>query len=190
MQFVQFNSKHNQRQRWQRFWPTSLLVLIAIIEILLTSVIIGLEFWICCCVKSLGCATYVLIVHIISIAASSILLYYDALFLRHPNTCLWPKNLCNEGSLHLKFFGTILGTSTDIHRIKFILIKIQITCATVMIAICLVYTGIYVYTTVKVYTNNKITDPHTTIELGRIQQPPPPYWPPPPPRELPPSSDF
>ncbi|CAF4279394.1 unnamed protein product, partial [Rotaria sordida] len=67
---------------------------------------------------------------------------------------------------------------------------IQITCAAVMIAICLVYTGIYIYTTVKVYTNNKITDPHTTIELGRIQQPPPPYWPPPPPRELPPSSDF
>ncbi|CAF1371042.1 unnamed protein product [Rotaria sordida] len=221
MQFVQFNSKHNQRQRWQRFWPTTLLVLIVIIEILLTSVIIGLEFWsmiinvkysfffigfivsfffiitsistftvVCCCVKSLVCATYVLIVHIISIAASSILLYYDALFLRHPNTCLWPKNLCNEGSLNLKFFGTILGASTDIHRIKFILIKIQITCAAVMIAICLVYTGIYVYTTVKVYTNNKITDPHTTIELGRIQQPPPPYWPPPPPRELPPSSDF
>ncbi|CAF3090327.1 unnamed protein product [Rotaria sp. Silwood2] len=190
MQFVQFNSKRNQRQRWQQFWPTSLLALIAIVEILLTSIIIGLEFWICCCVKSLSCATYVLIVHFISIAASSVLLFYDVLFLRNPDICLWPNNLCSGESLNLKFFNIILSISTDIHWIKFILIKIQITCASVMIAICLVYIGIYVYTHVKVHTNNRVNDPHTVIELGRIQSPPPPYWPPPPPRELPPSSDF
>ncbi|CAF1108737.1 unnamed protein product [Rotaria sp. Silwood1] len=190
MQFVQFNSKRNRRQRWQRFWPTSLLALITIVEILLASIIIGLEFWICCCVKSQSCATYVLIVHIISIAASCVLLFYDVLFLRNPNTCLWPNNLCNEESLNLKFFGIILGSSANISWIKFILIKIQITCTAVMIAICLVYIGVYVYTIIKVHTNNTVTDPHTIIELGRIQAPPPPYWPSPPPRELPPSSDF
>ncbi|CAF3723554.1 unnamed protein product [Rotaria sp. Silwood1] len=221
MQFVQFNSKRNRRQRWQRFWPTSLLALITIVEILLTSIIIGLEFWsmiinikysfffigfiasfffiitlistftvVCCCVKSQSCATYVLIVHIISIAASCVLLFYDVLFLRNPNTCLWPNNLCNEESLNLKFFGIILGSSANISWIKFILIKIQITCTAVMIAICLVYIGVYVYTIIKVHTNNTVTDPHTIIELGRIQAPPPPYWPSPPPRELPPSSDF
>jgi len=45
MQFVQFNRRSHQRQRWQRFWPTTLLGFIAIIEMLLTGIIIGLEFW-------------------------------------------------------------------------------------------------------------------------------------------------
>jgi hypothetical protein len=45
MQFVQFNQKNHQRQRWQRFWPTPLLAFIGIVQMLLTSTIIGLEFW-------------------------------------------------------------------------------------------------------------------------------------------------
>jgi len=45
MQFAQFNSKSNQRRRWQRFWPTSMIILIAIVEILLTGAILGLELW-------------------------------------------------------------------------------------------------------------------------------------------------
>jgi hypothetical protein len=145
---------------------------------------------VCCCRKSSGCATYTLIQHILSIAASSVLLYYDVLFLREPYTCLWPNNFCNEDPLSLNLFSLALGTSTDIYWIKFTLIKIQIACADVMIATCIVYIVIYIYTNIRVHTKNTVADPHTIIELGRTQQPPPPYWPEPPPRELPPSSEF
>jgi cellulose synthase/poly-beta-1,6-N-acetylglucosamine synthase-like glycosyltransferase len=44
MQFVQVNRKKNQRQRWQRFWPKTLLVLIAFLQMLLTGAILALEF--------------------------------------------------------------------------------------------------------------------------------------------------
>jgi len=236
MQFVQFNRKRHQRQRWQRFWPTLWLTFIAIVQMLLTAVIIGLEFWSmiinvkysfffigfitsfffiltwistfivgkyfrhsfglkllfiigCCCRRSPGCATYTLIQHILSIVASSVLLFYDVLFLRQPNTCLWPNNLCDGAQLNLNFFGIILDISTDINWMKFTLIKIQITCAAVMIATCIVYIVIYIYTSIRVHTNNTVADPHTIIELGRAQPPAPPYWPEPP-RELPPSCEF
>ncbi|CAF1328685.1 unnamed protein product [Rotaria magnacalcarata] len=220
MQFVEFNSKRNRRQQWQRIWPRTLLTFITIIEMLLTAAIIGLEFWsmiinvkysfffigflaslffiitlistftiVCCCKKSLSCATYVLVVHILSIAASSVLLFYDVLFLRNSYTCLWPNGLCDEDQLNFNIFGIALSVSRDIHSIKFTVIKIQIICSVVMIFMCLVYIGIYIYTNIRVYTSNRVTDSHTVIELGRVQQPPPPYWPTPP-KTLPPSSEF
>ncbi|CAF0879819.1 unnamed protein product [Adineta steineri] len=208
MHFFQTNLKGHRRLRWERFWPASLINLIAIIELLLTGVILCLEFWSmitnirysffflgfiasfisiitwistfplgCCCRNSSRCATYVLILHIISIAASSVLLYYDISFLRNPYTCLWPKNLCNEGLTNLKFFNITINASQNMHWIKFTLIKIQIGCAAAMIATCLVYILIYIYTNIRVYAKNTVADPHTTIELGRIQSPPPPHWP-------------
>ncbi|CAF4698059.1 unnamed protein product [Rotaria socialis] len=220
MQFVEFNSKRNRRQRWQLIWPRSLVAFITIIEILLTSAIIGLEFWsmiinvkysfffigflassffiitsistftiVCCCGKSLCCATYVLIVHILSITASSVLLFYDVLFLRNSYTCLWPNGLCDGDQLNFSMFGIVLGVSRDIPSIKFTLIILQIICSAVMIGMCLVYIGIYIYTNIRVYTSNRVTDSHTVMELGRVQQPPPPYWPTPP-KTLPPSSEF
>ena len=73
---------------------------------------------------------------------------------------------------------------------KFILIKIQITCAALMIVSCVVYIVIHIYTMIKVHTKKTVADSHTVIELGRVQQPPPPiYWPEPP-RELPSESEF
>jgi len=146
-------------------------------------------FIVCCCRKSSGCATYALIQHILSIAASSVLIYYDTLFIREPQTCLWPNNLCYDDQASFSVFGITLGTSVDIDWIKFTLIKIQIACAAVMILTCIVYIVIFIYTTIRVHQKNKVADPHTTIELGRVQAPPPPLWPEAP-RELPPSSEF
>ncbi len=144
---------------------------------------------VCCCKKSPGCATFTLIEHVLSIAASSVLLFYDIQFLGQPYTCLWPNNWCTDDLLNLNLFGIALGTSADIHWIKFTLIKIQIACAAVMITICLVYIVIYIYTRIRVHTNTTVAAPHTVIELGRTQPPPTPNWPEPP-RELPPSSEF
>ncbi len=89
----------------------------------------------------------------------------------------------------MNFFGIALGTSNEIHWIKFTLIKIQIACAAIMIVTCIVYIVIYIYTSVRVYAKSTVADPHASIELGRIQTPPPPHWPEPP-RDLPPSSEF
>lgn len=137
-------------------------------------------------------ASYLLATHIISIIASSVLLYYDVLFIRNSFTCLWPNDFCNEDQLDLHLFSIALSTSTDIHPLKFILIKIQIACCIVMVIICVIYICIYLYTIIRVYTSKTVTDPQMTIELGCIQSPPPPYWPTPPPpsRELPQSSEF
>ncbi|CAF3188427.1 unnamed protein product [Rotaria socialis] len=220
MQFVEFNSKRNRRQRWQLIWPRSLVIFITITEMLLTSAIIGLEFWsmiinvkysfffigflaslffiitsissftiVCCCGKSLSCAKYILIVHILSIASSSVLLFYDVLFLRNSYTCLWPNGLCDGNQLNFNIFGIAWGVSRDIPSIKFTLIIIQIICSAIMIVLCLVYICIYIYTNIRVYTSHIVTASHAVIELGRVKQPPPPYWPTPP-KTLPPSSEF
>jgi hypothetical protein len=37
--------KQHQPQRWQRFWPTPFVAIIAIIQMLLTFAIVGLELW-------------------------------------------------------------------------------------------------------------------------------------------------
>ncbi|UJR08947.1 hypothetical protein I4U23_013199 [Adineta vaga] len=146
----------------------------------------------CCCRKSPLCATYTFIVYLLSIAISSILVFYDVSFLRNPHTCLWPKNLCNEQFTDMHLFSITLNTSNEIHWIKLTLLKIQIGCAAAMIATCLVYVLIYVYTGIRVHAKNTVADPHTVAELGLIQSsppPPPPHWPEPP-RELPPASEF
>jgi hypothetical protein len=90
--------------------------------------------------------------------------------------------LCYDDQASFSVFGITLSTSMDISWIKFILIKIQIACAAVMILTCIVYIVIFVYTIIRVHQRNKVADPHTTIELGRIQSQTP--------RELPPSSEF
>ncbi len=86
-------------------------------------------------------------------------------------------------------FGVPLGTDENIREIKFTLIKIQIACVAVMIAVCVAYIVIYIYTMIQAHTKNTVADPHTIIELGRMQQPPPPHWPEPP-RALPRASEF
>lgn len=146
-------------------------------------------FLVCCCRRSRGCATCTLIFKILSIAASSVLLFYDALFLREPDTCLWPNNFCNNTQLNLNLFGLALDTSDDIKEIKFTLIKIQMACAAVMIATCVVYVAIYIYTTIRMYQKNTVADFHTTIELGRTKPPPPPFWQEAP-RDFPESTEF
>lgn len=45
MQFIEFDSRRNRRELWRKFLPIALVACMAIIEILLTSGIIGLEFW-------------------------------------------------------------------------------------------------------------------------------------------------
>lgn len=67
--------------------------------------------------------------------------------------------------------------------------RIQIACAAVMIVTSILYILIYIYTRIRFHRKDKVTDPHTIIELGRTQTPPPPLWPETP-RELPPSSKF
>jgi hypothetical protein len=42
MQFVRAYPKRNQ---WQRFWPTTFLALIAMVQLVLIAAIIGIEFW-------------------------------------------------------------------------------------------------------------------------------------------------
>lgn len=82
-----------------------------------------------------------------------------------------------------------MNTTDEINPRKFTLIKIQIACAAIMIITCIIYIVIYIYTMIRVHTKNTVAEPHTIIELGRVQSPPLPLWPEPP-RELPPSSEF
>jgi len=72
---------------------------------------------VCCCRKLPECTTYTLIQHILLIAASSVLLFYDVLFLRQLYACFWSNNFCNGKLLNLNCFDIILGTSKDINWI-------------------------------------------------------------------------
>lgn len=45
MQLVVSNPKIHRRLRWHRFWPTKVLAVLAIVQLLLTAATIGLELW-------------------------------------------------------------------------------------------------------------------------------------------------
>jgi hypothetical protein len=45
MQTVYYDPRALQRQRWQKIWPTPLLAVIAVSQMILTFMIIGFETW-------------------------------------------------------------------------------------------------------------------------------------------------
>lgn len=45
MQSIYFDPKIVRRQQWKQIWPTSVLAIIAVIQMLLTFIIIGSETW-------------------------------------------------------------------------------------------------------------------------------------------------
>ncbi|CAF1164005.1 unnamed protein product [Adineta ricciae] len=146
----------------------------------------------CCCRTSLSCTTITCIVHLLSIAISSIMVFYNVSFLRNPHMCLWSKNQCNGELKDMHLFGFTMNTSDDIHWIKLTLLKIQIGCAAAMIVTCMVYVLSYVYTVIRVYSKNKVADVNVVGELAQTRSTSPsprPNWPNPP-RESSSESDF
>jgi hypothetical protein len=127
-----------------------------------------------------------LIENILSAIASSILLYYDARFLRNPYTCLWPGNLCS--SIYWNIGWTTFYDSYLLNA-KLIAIKVQLSCAAIMLFLSVLFIVIYIYTSLKVGARSRSIDPQATIELTHRQPLAPPLnpvwstqtsaWPPP-----------
>jgi hypothetical protein len=78
----------------------------------------------------------------------------------------------------------------DIQDAKQIAIKVQLSCAAIMLALCLFFIVIYVCTSMKVGNRSTVIIPQGAIELRSRQQVPPPppiptwsaqptIWPPP-----------
>jgi hypothetical protein len=129
-----------------------------------------------------------LVENILSVIASSILLYYDAQFLRNPYTCLWPGDLCYT------VWGTGWNTTWNVYdfdllNAKLIVIKVQLSCAAIMLFLSVLFIVIYAYTSLKVGARSTSVDPQATIELTHQQPLAPPLnpvwstptsvWPPP-----------
>ncbi len=117
-----------------------------------------------------------MIENILSIIASSILLHYDARFVREPWTCLWPGKLCYDIDWSFNWSIWQNNYDFDIQNAKLIAIKAQLACAAIMLVLCMVFLLIYFYTSLKVGTRLTTVNPQDAIELRLQQQfsPPPP----------------
>ncbi|CAF1460994.1 unnamed protein product [Rotaria sp. Silwood1] len=130
----------------------------------------------CCNRGSQGCATHALVENILSIIASCVLLYYDTRFLHYPLGCFWEYGMCNS-SYWSWTWSAFLGYSVlNIMHFKLIAIKIQLTCAALMLALGVLFFLSYLYVIVKVRQNSNGINPQPVIELKPQQgpfQPPP-----------------
>ena len=125
---------------------------------------------VCCNRGSQGCAIHALVENILSIIASCILLGYDAKFINQPYTCLWPAYACGDGNW-LDTLGILWSVfNTDTMKTKLVVLKLQLTCAVLMLFVSLLFVAIYIYTTLKVRKETVMVQPQTNIQLV----PPPP----------------
>jgi hypothetical protein len=131
-------------------------------------------FVVCCKQESRGYATHVLIANILSVIASSILLYCDARFLQEPWTCLWPGNMCFDTDWDFIWSTWWNNNYIDNQHAKLIAIKTQLSCAAIMLALNVIFIVIYIYTSLKVRARLTIIDPQNPIELNSEEQIPPP----------------
>ena len=136
-----------------------------------------LLFVVCCNRKSRGCATHALVENILSVIASIVLIYFDAKFLQNPSTCYWPYDLCLDDywDLNSGIWWNIYDF--DGPKAKIIAVKVQLSCAAIMLALCLLFIVVYIYTSLKVKAGPTSIDPRNTIELRPQQRPPPPQIP-------------
>ncbi|CAF2117056.1 unnamed protein product [Rotaria magnacalcarata] len=125
---------------------------------------------VCCNRESRGCATHALVENVLSIIASSVLLYYDSQFLRYPNGCFWSFELCifSPISITWNFFSDY--NIIDLGEAKLIAIKAQLACAAVMLSLSVFFLIIYIYTALKVGSKQTSVAPHHGMELRQLQQ--------------------
>ncbi|CAF2459912.1 unnamed protein product [Rotaria sp. Silwood2] len=130
----------------------------------------------CCNRGSQGCATHALVENILSMIASCVLLYYESQFLLYPSTCFWPYSICRLSSWDLSW-GAFVGYSIfDIQRYKLIAIKVQLSCAAIMLALSVLFFLIYLYAILNVKSKSRGIQPQGAMELQpqqRTLQPPP-----------------
>ncbi len=128
-----------------------------------------LLFVVCCKRGSQGCATHALIEHILSMIASSVLIYFDVQFLRNPLTCLWPKLLCQIDPLNITWSNFWFYYSSSTQKVKLTAVKIQLACAIIMLVTSVVFICLFIYTCVKIRAKAKTYRSQQQIELGHRQ---------------------
>jgi hypothetical protein len=115
-----------------------------------------------------------LLENILSAIASSILLYYDVRFIKEPWVCHWPGRICSDYDWSFTWSTWWNKYNIDIRHAKLIAIKVQLSCATIMLALCLLFILIYIYARSKFKAKLATIYPQDTIELSPQQQFSPP----------------
>jgi hypothetical protein len=131
----------------------------------------------CCNQVSQGCAMYALVENILSVAASSVLLYYDVKFLEEPSMCFWPGKICTEADWNIISSSWWENYDIDIYNAKLIAIKAQLSCAIIMLVLCLVFILRYIYVSFIVRTRMTVIAPQNAIEFMPRQPLPHPSMP-------------
>ncbi len=132
-----------------------------------------LLFLVCCHQGSQGCKTHALVENILSVAVSSVLLYYNVQFLQNPLVCFWPSNICYGTDWSFISNSWWKNDHFGIVNDKFLAIKIQLSCAAIMIALCLVFILIYTYNTSQTRARLTVVVPQNSIAC-RPREPLPP----------------
>ena len=112
-----------------------------------------------------------------SLIACGILLFYDGLFLQQPDRCLWPNGWCEKQIINVTFLGIPMKISTEVHYFKFMMIKIQIGLATVMIFDVFFFIGIYVYSCLEATKKSKLINATLPSPSNNVAEPPKPICP-------------
>jgi len=111
-----------------------------------------------------------LVENILSAIASCILVYYDVQFIQEPWKCLWPGSICSDNHWNFTWSTWWNKYNIDTEHAKLIAIKGQLSCAAIMLALCVLFILIYIYTRSKVGARLATIYPQDTIELSSEQQ--------------------
>lgn len=97
-------------------------------------------------------------------------MYYDAQFIRNPWTCLWSSNYCSSTNKELNWNTWLNTYDSNIRMIKLNIIKVQLSCAAIMLALNVLFILIYFYTSFKVIVKSRKINSQATTELIPQQQ--------------------
>ncbi|CAF3344057.1 unnamed protein product [Rotaria socialis] len=125
---------------------------------------------VCCNRESRCCATHALVENVLSIIASSVLLYYDTQFLRYPTACFWSFELCIFSPISVAWHVFSGYNIFDLREAKLIAIRAQLACAAIMLSLSVFFFIIYIYTVLKVESKQTSVAPYRDMELRQLQQ--------------------
>ncbi|UJR14013.1 hypothetical protein I4U23_001012 [Adineta vaga] len=193
---------------WRQKYPAVISGILSFVQFIITIVIIGCEVgsmlidivtatiyvglwaslffmiaWISqsvssCCYRGRGCATYTLIIQVISMFFALCVIGFDAYYIASPTTCFFPTSVCTSSAPTRGLFYT----QYNFDYVKMPLIKAQLGAAVLMFLLCTAYVIVYIITSIRVYrakrpqtiypqTQNPFVGP-SAVSNGMLTMPP------------------
>ena len=100
---------------------------------------------VCCNTYSMPCAIHTLVQNVLSIAAASVIIYFDSIFMYYPGICYFSTSATCSGLSS----ATLTSSSSGSYQIKTTCIKAQLACAATMMFTNVIYIAFFIFVAVK-----------------------------------------